>query len=74
MILNNDFLQKALPYLKNKDIAGVAGLMKEPYAGNLISKRYQKVYAKIKTGEVKILNGGGLYKRSAIEQWNCNYP
>lgn len=68
MILDKNFIKKVLPLFKDKSIAGIGGLPNEPYSENIISKRVQEKYRNIKTGYVKYLDSGGLYKRSAIEK------
>ena len=69
MQLNKDSLKKLLPYLKEENVAGVAGIMKEPPVDNIISKRFQKRYKKfLRIGEANYLDGGGLYKRPSIEK------
>lgn len=67
MILEKNFIKKVLPLFKDKRVAGVGGIIREPHAGNFLSERAQRYYNKIQVGEVNYLDGGGLYRRSAIE-------
>lgn len=68
MILDKNFIKKALPKFIDQNVAAIGGLIHEPYAGNILSKRAQRYYKRINTGEVDYLDGGGLYRRSAIQK------
>ena len=68
MVLNQEFIKRALPKFKDKNIGAVGGLIYWPDVGNIISKRFHKKYKKIKIGQVEYLDGGGLYNKKAIKQ------
>ena len=72
MTLDENFISIALKKLKeNGNIAGIGGEIKFPRANNLLNKRAKKIYNNYKKTihnfQVSALGGGGLYKRSAIE-------
>jgi glycosyltransferase involved in cell wall biosynthesis len=69
MLLAEDFLPRALSFMRgHPDVAGVGGRVIEK---NLSSPEYQmrhELWAEGQCGQVSRLDGGGLYRRSAIEQ------
>lgn len=68
MALDKNFIKKALPLFNDKSVAAIGGLIQEPHAGNILSGRAQRYYENVQTGHVKYLDGGGIYRRSAIEE------
>ena len=68
MVLLDGFLEQALSFMRqHPDIAGVGGRVLEM---NLSSPEYQKrqaQWASLNAGPSERLDGGGLYRRSAIE-------
>ncbi len=70
MALDPDFLPAALRFLNdNPDVAGVGGRVRDVHVVNLEFKRRQlRGAADLEPGPVDRLNGGGLYRRSAIEE------
>lgn len=70
MVMHEDFLSQAVACLEaHPEVAGVGGMVVEK---NLESLEYQarvaRAPANLKPGEVDRLDGGGLYRRAAIEQ------
>lgn len=70
MLLAPDFLPAALAYLdKNPGVAGVSGHVNEVNLDNLeFTRRVQRNAPENRSGVLDRLNGGGLYRRSAIEE------
>lgn len=70
MILDPAFLQAGLAYLKqHPQAAGVTGHVLEMNLDNLeFTRRVRRVSPENRTGDIDRMNGGGLYRRSAIEQ------
>jgi GT2 family glycosyltransferase len=69
MQMNEDFLERALDFLqRHPDIAGVAGRVVERNTESLEYRaRNEKLERHRQPGVVDRLDGGGLYRRSAIE-------
>jgi len=69
MRMRPDFLAVAVRFLADHpDVAGVAGMLSEQEGSNLeYRKRKAGEYAERRPGLVTHLNGGGVYRRAAIE-------
>ncbi len=69
MVLDPDFLGPALAFLEaNPDVAGVTGHVEEKAVANLeFARRANSSAPEKRVGPVDRLNGGGLYRRAAIE-------
>lgn len=69
MVLHRDFLLAALRVLEDDEtLAGVGGIVRDMNVENLEFKsRAARVKKDLQPGEVDRLEGGGLYRRSAIE-------
>ena len=69
MLLAPDFLPAALDYLaSHPKVAGVSGHVNEVNLDNLeFTRRLQRNAPENRAGRLDRLNGGGLYRRSAIE-------
>jgi glycosyltransferase involved in cell wall biosynthesis len=70
MILDPKFLSEALSFLaENPDVAGVTGHVEEMQTSNLeYARRVQRNAPENRVGDIDRMNGGGLYRRSAIEK------
>ncbi|MFC5421594.1 glycosyltransferase family 2 protein [Bosea eneae] len=70
MLLDPDFLPEALAYLdSNPRVAGVTGHVEEMNDTSLeYIRRGRRVSPERRTGAIDRMNGGGLYRRSAVEQ------
>ncbi|RXT46356.1 glycosyl transferase [Bosea sp. Tri-44] len=70
MLLDPDFLPEALAYLSsNPRAAGVTGHVEEMNDTSLeYIRRGRRVSPENRTGAIDRMNGGGLYRREAIEQ------
>lgn len=70
MLLDPEFLPAALEYLdKNPRVAGVSGHVNEVNLDNLeFTRRVQRNAPENRHGVLDRLNGGGLYRRAAIEE------
>ncbi|WP_288430845.1 glycosyltransferase [uncultured Agrobacterium sp.] len=70
MLLDPEFLPAALGYLdKNPRVAGVSGHVNEVNLDNLeFTRRVQRNAPENRHGVLDRLNGGGLYRRAAIEE------
>lgn len=70
MLLEPDFLAAALTFLsENPQAAGVTGHVEEMLVSSLeYARRVQRDGPEARTGPIDRMNGGGLYRRSAIEQ------
>jgi glycosyltransferase involved in cell wall biosynthesis len=70
MLLDVDFLPAALAYLgANPGVAGVSGHVNEVNLDNLeFTRRVQRNAPENRSGVLDRLNGGGVYRRSAIEE------
>ena len=70
MLLDPTFLPAALDYLeKNPRVAGVSGHVNEVNLDNLeFTRRVQRNAPENRSGLLDRLNGGGLYRRAAIEE------
>ncbi|WP_284774739.1 glycosyltransferase [Agrobacterium sp. lyk4-40-TYG-31] len=70
MLLDADFLPAALTYLDaNPSVAGVSGHVNEVNLDNLeFTRRVQRNAPENRSGVLDRLNGGGVYRRSAIEE------
>lgn len=70
MILDPDFLSSAVRFLEeHPDAAGVTGHVQEMEVSNLeYARRVQRNAPENRTGDIDRMNGGGLYRRSAIEK------
>lgn len=69
MILDAGFLEEAMAFLKaNPSVAGVTGHVEELQIENLeFARRVQRNAPENRTGRIDRMNGGGLYRRNAIE-------
>ncbi|WP_011582197.1 MULTISPECIES: glycosyltransferase [Chelativorans] len=69
MDLEPSFLPDAINYLQNHtDVAGVTGHVQEMNLSNLeFSRRVTRNAPENRVGEIDRMNGGGLYRRAAIE-------
>jgi glycosyltransferase involved in cell wall biosynthesis len=69
MILDPDFLTPALAFLKeNPAFAGVTGHVEEKAVANLeFARRVARDAPEKRAGPIDRMNGGGLYRRAAIE-------
>lgn len=70
MILDPGFLPAALDFMaQNPSVAGVTGHVEEMAVSNLeFARRVTRAAPENRTGRIDRMNGGGLYRRSAIEQ------
>lgn len=70
MLLDPDFLPEALAYLdSNPRVAGVTGHVEEMNDTSLeYIRRGRRVSPERRTGAIDRMNGGGLYRRNAVEQ------
>ncbi|WEX74935.1 glycosyltransferase [Sinorhizobium numidicum] len=70
MLLDGSFLDTAVAFLAdNPSIAGVTGHVEEMLVSNLeFARRTKRNAPENRTGPVDRMNGGGLYRRSAIEE------
>ncbi len=70
MLLDPTFLPEAFDYLdKNPRVAGVSGNINEVNLDNLeFTRRVQRIASQVKHGVRDRLNGGGIYRRVAIEE------
>lgn len=70
MILDPQFLPEALQFLAgNPRVGGVTGHVEEMQTANLeYARRVQRNGPENRTGDIDRMNGGGLYRRSAIEE------
>ncbi|APG88168.1 surface polysaccharide/antigen (plasmid) [Sinorhizobium americanum CCGM7] len=69
MLLDADFLDEAVRFLEDHPtIAGVTGHVEEMHVANLeFARRVNRNAPENRTGQIDRMNGGGLYRRSAIE-------
>lgn len=69
MELDAVWLAKALEYMRNhRDVAGVGGMVEDINFDNIeFRARQQRVRKDMLPGEVERLDGGGLYRREAIQ-------
>jgi len=69
MDLDPGFLAEAIKYLQDHpDVAGVTGHVQEMNLSNLeFSRRVTRNAPENRVGEIDRMNGGGLYRRAAIE-------
>ncbi|MQW73990.1 glycosyltransferase [Sinorhizobium medicae] len=69
MLLDETFLEDAIRFLaEHPAIAGVTGRVEEMHISNLeFARRVSRNAPENRTGAVDRMNGGGLYRRSAIE-------
>ena len=69
MVLDPDFLASALAFLdENPSFAGVTGHVEEKAVANLeFARRASRDAPEKRVGPVDRMNGGGLYRRAAIE-------
>ncbi|CAM5186523.1 glycosyl transferase [Bosea thiooxidans] len=70
MLLDPGFLAAALAFLaENPRVAGVTGHVEEMLVSSLeYARRVQRDGPEARVGPIDRMNGGGLYRRSAIEQ------
>jgi glycosyltransferase involved in cell wall biosynthesis len=70
MILDPEFLKEAIGFLtKNPKMAGVTGHVVEMELSNLeYTRRVQRNSPENRIGDLDRMNGGGLYRRTAIEK------
>ncbi|GAU85326.1 glycosyltransferase [Bosea sp. BIWAKO-01] len=70
MLVDAGFLDAAIRFLvENPAVAGVTGHVEEMQVSNLeYARRVQRNGPENRTGRIDRMNGGGLYRRSAIEQ------
>lgn len=70
MLLDEDFLTEALAFLEaNPKAAGVTGHVAEMNLDNLeFTRRVRRASPENRTGTIDRMNGGGLYRRAAIQQ------
>ncbi|MDI6026879.1 glycosyltransferase [Corticibacterium sp. UT-5YL-CI-8] len=69
MILDPTFLSEALAYLEaNPKAGGVTGHIEEMLVSNLeFTRRVQRNAPELSAGRIDRMNGGGLYRRAAIQ-------
>ncbi|AHK45557.1 hypothetical protein OV14_a0371 [Ensifer adhaerens OV14] len=69
MLLDRDFLAVAVAFLAdNPEVAGVTGHVQEMLTSNLeFSRRVNRNSPENRIGSIDRMNGGGLYRRDAIE-------
>lgn len=69
MLLDGDFLAVAVAFLAdNPSVAGVTGHVQEMLTSNLeFSRRVKRNSPENRIGSIDRMNGGGLYRRDAIE-------
>ncbi|ASY65476.1 hypothetical protein SJ05684_b44940 (plasmid) [Sinorhizobium sojae CCBAU 05684] len=69
MLLDGGFLDEAVRFLAdNPSIAGVTGHIEEMHVANLeFARRVNRNAPENRTGAIDRMNGGGLYRRRAIE-------
>ncbi|MBA8900229.1 glycosyltransferase [Phyllobacterium sp. P30BS-XVII] len=70
MLLDKDFLTEAIAFLEaNPKVAGVTGHVAEMNVDNLeFTRRVRRASPENRIGSIDRMNGGGLYRRKAIEQ------
>ncbi|KXF79188.1 glycosyl transferase [Paramesorhizobium deserti] len=70
MLLDKDFLGQAIAFLDaNPRVAGVTGHVAEMNLDNLeFTRRVRRASPENRIGPIDRMNGGGLYRRSAIEE------
>ena len=69
MELDGDFLVAAVAALDaDTSLAGIGGTLKDLYVVNAEFRRRAEDIAAVEIGEVDCLNGGGLFRKTAIEQ------
>ncbi|XZG69463.1 glycosyltransferase [Chitinibacteraceae bacterium HSL-7] len=68
MTMQSGFLKQALGLLEQEPrLAGVGGLLEDTRVNNMFDRHRVKKKPSATAGTVKWLNGGGLYRREAIE-------
>ncbi|MBN2566871.1 glycosyltransferase [Candidatus Woesearchaeota archaeon] len=67
MELHPQTLIRLIPRVRERGIAGAAVRVHEPHSGNLISATLQEKNVTLETGEVDYLEGGGMYKKEAVD-------
>lgn len=70
MLLDRDFIDAALAYFdRHPKVAGVAGHVEEMQTASLeYARRVQRNGLENRVGPIDRMNGGGLYRRAAIEE------
>ncbi|WP_027469079.1 glycosyltransferase [Deefgea rivuli] len=69
MTMQHGFLRQALQVLESEpELAGVGGILQDTRVNNMFDRHRVKKKPSATAGAVKWLNGGGLYRKSAIEQ------
>lgn len=68
MVLDKNFIKKALPYFNDKTVAGVGGNILEKSADNLAFQVRTKSHIVDAVTEVDQLGMGGLYRREVLER------
>ena len=68
MKIDKNFIKKALPYFKDKTIAGIGGNITEKSTENLAFQVRTKHHVVKHMKEVRQLGMGGLYRREALEK------
>lgn len=70
MEIEVEFLRQALALMvTNHNLAGIGGILQEMHLDNLeFQARVQRAPADMQAGDVNHLSGGGLYRRSAIDE------
>lgn len=78
MELDRDWFRIAIPYLSNANVAGIAGRMRNRFEGDpkysLVERRISKAFELIPVGEVEILGGPAMFKRSVLQEVGGYHP
>jgi len=78
MELNPKWFKNALPYLNRDDVVGVSGkiinIFENDNCSRLVRKRINRGFELLKSGEVDVLGGPAMFKRSILEEGGCYHP
>jgi len=78
MILNQDWFKEAIPCLKKEDVAGVSGKIINNFDVNncssLVAYRINFGFNSLKCGEVDVLGGPAMFKRSVLKEVGGYHP
>lgn len=78
MILDKNWFKNSLAYLERENVAGVGGIIKNVFEENncprLVANRANKGFDNLKNGEVDVLGGPAMFKRSILEEVGCYHP